>query len=156
MPDQDFSTALLGALMREAGALTARGMDMLSTQAREVAPTLPQFVLIECKPLAAHMYIVHPDGAPHEYYRETGDQLSDGLTNLVTEFITAGMNSLSVEERQDISRRIETEHVRLGIMIESDTATIRGLAIPAGSRLVGSETLFMLGLSRDEEPGRQT
>jgi hypothetical protein len=142
--DQDFSTALLGALIREAGALAGRGVARLSSQAQALAAELPQFVLVDCRPLAAHLYLVHPDGSPHEYYRETGDQLSDGLAAIIGEFVTAGMNELSVAERQRISRRLEREGIGLAVLIESETALVRGLALVPGGGLEQSEELFRL------------
>jgi hypothetical protein len=148
MTDQDFSTALLGAFMREAGALSARGIGMLSSQMQSLAPQLEQFVLVRCKPLGAHLYFVHPDGAPHEYYRETGDELSDGFADIVNQFVTTGMNELSVADRQRISHRLEQEGIGLGILIEGGTSIIRGLALPRGGDLAGSEELFRLELDR--------
>jgi hypothetical protein len=143
-PDQDFSTALLGALLREADALTARGIALLSSQVKAIATPHQRFVLVHCRPLAAHLFLVHPDGSPHEYYRETGDELPTSIADLVAQFITTGMNELSVSERQDVSRRLETEGIGLAVLIESDKATARGLAVPRSGGLVDSEELFRL------------
>jgi hypothetical protein len=132
--------------MREAGALSARGMSMLSSQMKALAPELEQFVLVRCKPLGAHLYFVHPDGSPHEYYRETGDELSDGFTDIVNQFVTAGMNELSVADRQRLSQRLEREGIGLGLLIEGGTPTIHGLALPANGDLSGGEEIFRLEL----------
>ena len=145
--DQDFSTALLTALMREARALASRGIGRLSSQAQDLAPRVQQFVLVDCSPLAAHLFLVHPDGSPQEYYREAGDELSEGFADLISQFITTGMNELSVSERQRVSRRLEQERINLAVLIESETATVRGLVIARGGELADSEELFRLVLS---------
>jgi hypothetical protein len=142
--DADFSTALLNALLREGEAFTARGMTVLSSQTRGSIDEMPRFVLVDCRPLAARLYLVGESGAPHEYYRETGDVLSDGFTALVAQFVTAGMNSLSVAERQSVSRRLEQEGIRLALVIEGESSTVRALALPRGGGLIGSEELFQL------------
>jgi len=142
--DQDFNTALLSALMREADALASRGIPKLSSQAQDLAPHMEQFVLVDCSPLAARLFLVHPDGSPHEYYREVGDELSEGLADLVAQFMTTGMNELSVSERRRVSRRLEQEGIGLAILIESDTGTVRGLAVTRGGGLTDSEELFRL------------
>lgn len=135
---------MLGALMREAGALAGRGIERLSSQAKSLAPGLQQFVLVDCSPLAARLFLIHPDGSPHEYYRETGDQLSAEFAGLIGQFMTTGMNELSVSERQDVSRRLELEGIGLAVLIESETATVRGLAMVHGRGLAESEELFRL------------
>jgi hypothetical protein len=149
--DRDFQTALLAALVREAGAFAGRGMAILSQRARQSSSNLTQFVLVDCKPLAARLYIVDSGGAPWEYYRETGDMIPSRFAHLVNEFIGAGMDHLSVDERRDVSRRLELESIRLGVVIEAGSPMVRGLVLGPGGRLAGSDELFSLSLDAPGE-----
>ena len=149
--DQDFPTALLEALLNEGDDLIRRGIAMTSTSVQAWAGGADRFVVINARPLAARVFLVEPNGAHHEYYRETGDQLSDALTALVTNFLTTGMKELTVARRREISRRIEKGDLGLSVLIDRGHSSVQGLAHGPGADLAGSEELFRLEwLDKDE------